>query len=128
MIGRRSFQPRSVKAITSEEKATRIARLCDAHKGQDIEILKVGDLCSFTDYMVLISGLSTTHLRALAEIHRVELKKLGVHSIGVEGGGDANWILTDYGDVVAHVFLNETRRYYNLERLWGDATRLEWRG
>lgn len=87
-------------------------------------------LCSFTDYMILVTGLSTTHLRAMVESISVEMKNNNVRALGVEGGKTASsaWILMDYGDVVVHLFQAEPRKYYNLERLWGDAPREPWEG
>ena len=112
--------------ITSEEKAVRVAQICDEQKGQDIAVLKVGDICSFTDYLVVATGLSDTHVRSLCETVNVALKKDDEFPLGIEGGDPSSgWVLMDYGDVVVHLFLAERRLYYNLERLWGDGVRVD---
>jgi ribosome-associated protein len=114
-------------AITSEDKAIFVAQLCDERKGDDIAILNVAELSGFTDYLILVTGTSSTHLRAMAETCSVELKKSRILPLGVEGERSTGWLLMDYGDVVVHLFIAETRQYYGLERLWGDAESLEWR-
>ena len=100
--------------------------MCDENKGEDIIALDVARLCGFTDYILLITGLSTTHLRAMSEMASIELKKTGELPLGVEGERSDGWILMDYGDIVIHFFLEETRTHYGLKRLWGDAPLLEW--
>lgn len=80
-------------------------------------------MSSVCDYFVIASGASTTQVRAIAD-HIVEKLKAKKEKLWhMEGGREALWILLDYGDVVCHVFLDETRRFYNLERLWSDAPR-----
>ena len=103
-----------------------VTRLCDENKGEDIAALHVDSLCGFTDYIILITGLSTTHLRAMSEMTSIEMKKAGLLPLGVEGERSDGWILMDYGDIVIHFFLEETRNHYGLERLWGDAPVLDW--
>ena len=83
-------------------------------------------MCSYTDYLLLVTGASSTHLRAMSEKFVTDLKQEGVYPLGKEGEQSSGWMLIDYGDVVAHLFLEETRDYYSLGRLWGDAPRLEW--
>lgn len=112
--------------IDSREKAIRIARLCDERKGEDIAVLHVEPLCSFTDYLVIVTGTSANHLRALSQSFVPELKGRGLLPLGAEGEQTGGWLLIDYGDVVVHLFLAESRAYYALERLWGDATETVW--
>lgn len=78
-------------------------------------------MSSVCNYFVIASGTSTTHVRALAEHIEKKLKEKGQGLWHIEGAREASWVLLDYGDVVAHIFLEETRRYYNLEHLWSDA-------
>jgi ribosome-associated protein len=90
-------------------------------------VIEVGDLLAITEYFVVASGSNDRQVRAIAE--EVE-RRLKQHSEGrsprtVEGLDDARWVLMDYGDFVVHVFLEEARRFYDLERLWGDAPRLD---
>ncbi len=90
-------------------------------------VIEVGDLLAITDYFVIASGSNDRQVRAITE--EVE-RRLKLHPGGrgprtVEGLDDARWVLMDYGDFVVHVFLDEARAFYDLERLWGDAPRLE---
>ena len=79
---------------------------------------KVSSIC---DYFVIASGTSTTHVKAISDNIIKILDKKGEKVWHVEGAREALWILLDCGDVVAHLFLDQTRRFYDLERLWGDA-------
>ncbi|HET9091720.1 MAG TPA: ribosome silencing factor [Acidimicrobiales bacterium] len=90
-------------------------------------VIDVGDLLAITDYFVVTSGSNDRQVRAIAEEveRRVKQGPGGRGPKTVEGLDDARWILMDYGDFVVHVFVEETRRFYDLERLWGDAPRLE---
>ncbi|MBI4247324.1 MAG: ribosome silencing factor [Candidatus Rokubacteria bacterium] len=87
----------------------------------DLLVLDVQGLSSVTDYFLVCSGRSTTHLQAITEAIRADLKDAGVRALHAEGLAASGWILLDYGDVLVHVFLEDTRVYYALERLWGDA-------
>lgn len=78
-------------------------------------------MSSVCDYFVIASGASTTQVRAIADHIREKLRKKLEKLWHVEGQREASWLLLDYGDVVAHIFLDNTRRFYDLERLWGDA-------
>lgn len=90
-------------------------------------MLDVGGIIGITDFFVITSGNNVRQVRTIADEVEQKLKEAGAASpIQVEGLGDASWVLLDYGDFVVHVFLRETRTYYDLERLWGDATRIGW--
>lgn len=92
-------------------------------KGQDIVCLNVHKLTQITDYMVIVTGTSTTHLRSLAdELHR-QVKAAGQPILGDEGREQAEWILVDLGGVVVHLLLARTRALYSLEDLWNFGTR-----
>lgn len=93
-------------------------------KAVDLVVLDVQRVSSVTDYFLVCSGKSTTHVDSIAEAIRSALKEHGVRPLHAEGVADSGWILLDYGDVLVHVFLEETRAYYALERLWGDAPAL----
>ena len=84
-------------------------------------MLDVQRVSSVTDYFLICSGKSTTHLQTITDAIRVELKEEGVQLRHAEGVAESGWVLLDYGDVLMHVFLEDTRIYYALERLWGDA-------
>ena len=103
------------------------ARAALAKKGEDPVILEVGAVLAITDAFVITSGTNPRQVRTIAE--EVELRvaqECGPKPLRVEGLDDARWVLLDYGDFVVHVFLDEVRRYYDLERLWSDAPRVEW--
>lgn len=103
------------------------ARAAAAKKGEDTLILEVGQILAITDSFVITSGSNPRLVRTIAE--EVEARvaaECGPKPLRTEGLDDARWVLLDYGDFVVHVFLDEVRRYYDLERLWSDAPRVEW--
>jgi ribosome-associated protein len=87
-------------------------------------VLDVQRVSSVTDYFLICSGKSTTHLETITDAIRAELRGEGVNVLHAEGLAESGWVLLDYGDVLMHVFLEDTRLYYALERLWGDAPTL----
>lgn len=89
-------------------------------------MLDVGDIIGITDYFVITSGANTRQVKTIAEEIERQMKERGVRSTQVEGMSDATWILMDFGGFIVHVFLQETRAYYGLERLWGDAPVVDW--
>ena len=110
-----------MSATASEETVRRAARAAVAKKAVDLLVLDVQGVSSVTDYFLVCSGRSTTHVRTIIEGIREELKEAGTRPLHAEGTPESGWVLLDYGDVLMHVFLEETRAYYALERLWGDA-------
>jgi ribosome-associated protein len=108
------------------ELAELVAETLDEKKGQDIVLLDVSELLWITDTFVIVSGGSNRQVQTLAEAVEERLKAEGVRPLRIEGKREAEWVLLDYGDVVVHVFQPATRDYYALERLWGDAPRVEW--
>ena len=90
-------------------------------KAVDLMVLDVQGLSSVTDYFVICSGRSTTHVATIVEAIRTAMKAAEVRPLHAEGTPESGWMLLDYGDVLVHVFLEDTRVYYALERLWGDA-------
>ena len=93
----------------------------DDRKGRSILALDVTKLTDVTDFMVLASGTSARHVRALVDSLRETARRCAVHVLGVEGEDTGTWVLVDLGDVVVHVMQAETRAFYDLERLWGEA-------
>ena len=90
-------------------------------------VLDVGEVLSIVEHFVITSAPNTRQVRTIAEEIEEQLKLAALGSpIRTEGLDDLTWVLLDYGDVVAHVFLDETRAFYDLERLWGDVPRLAW--
>ena len=107
--------------LTAERKVRRAARAALDRRATDVVVLDLQGLSSVTDYFLVCSGKSTTHMETITDAIRDELKSEGVRPRHAEGVAECGWILLDYGDVLMHVFLEETRTYYALERLWGDA-------
>jgi ribosome-associated protein len=99
-----------------------------AKKAEDIVVLDLRGLSTFTDFFVIMTGNSTRQNTAISDSIEQALKKNRLMPIGVEGRGPAEWILLDYGSFVVHVFSKQAREYYSLEKLWGDAPRLTWSG
>lgn len=107
--------------LSAEHKAQRAARAALDRKALDLVVLDVQSLSNVTDYFLVCSGRSTTHLASITEAIRAELKQDGVRPLHAEGATESGWVLLDYGDVLMHVFLEDTRAYYALDRFWGDA-------
>jgi ribosome-associated protein len=101
--------------------AQRAAMLCLDNKANDVVVLNLQGISSLTDYFIIASGTSDTHVRAVAEHVMEQLKKEGTRVHHVEGLQQGRWVLLDYVDFVVHVFHPALRSFYQLERLWGDA-------
>lgn len=93
-------------------------------KAEEVMILDVRGLTSYADYFVLATGTSDRQVKAIADAIEEDLKKAGHRSLGVEGYERGHWVLIDFGDVVAHVFYEETRNLYDIEGLWAEAPRI----
>jgi len=103
------------------------AAAASAKKADDIVALDVGDILSITDAFVITSATNTRQVRTIVdEIEKAMKEHASFPPTSIEGLDDATWVLLDYGDFVVHVFLDETRAYYELERLWTDAPRIDW--
>lgn len=98
------------------------AKALDAKRGKDIVALNVGEMTVITDYMVVATGMSQIQVRALAEHVEEELDKHEVFVRRREGLSEGRWCVLDYGDVMVHIFHEQDREYYQLERLWSDGT------
>lgn len=103
------------------------ARAADDKLGADTVVLAMGELLGVVDAFVVTSGRNDRQVRALVEEVEQRVKEHdGTAPIAVEGLSDASWVLMDYGDLVVHVFAEETRGYYDLEHLWSGAPRIAW--
>lgn len=98
------------------------AKALDDKRGKDIVALKVDELTVITDYMVIATGLSAPQVKALSDNVEEELAKLDVFPKHREGTAEGRWIVLDFGDVMVHIFHEQEREYYQLERLWSDGT------
>lgn len=103
------------------------ARAADEKGAADVVVLEVGPVMALCGHFVIASGTNTRQVRTIAEDVEAKVAEAGgPRPIRVEGLDDLRWVLLDYGDVVVHVFLDETRQYYDLERLWSDVARVPW--
>ena len=109
------------------EDARTCAQLADSFRGKDTILLDLTEITPICDYFVITTGASPRQLRALAEEVRQTMKARGNPPLGEEGDERSSWILQDYGDVVLHAFLPEARGLYDLEHLWSDARRIDWK-
>lgn len=100
-------------------------RCAEDKKAQDILVLRLAAITEFTDYFIICSGNSTRQTQAIADEITEQLKKVRVRPLQTEGYNTGQWILIDYGTFVVHVFTEESRKFYDLERLWRDAERVE---
>ena len=111
--------------MNSLEIAKETAKILDSKKGSAVKVVYIKDVSILSDYLVIATGTSSTHVKSLAEEVEVQLKDLGVTPTHVEGHRSNSWILIDYGNVIVHVFSEETRKFYDLERLWKDGKEIE---
>lgn len=108
--------------VPSEEQVRAAALAALDRKAHDLRVLDVARTCDFTDFFIICSGTNERQVAAIADAMLEACFKLGVKPLHVEGQTNARWVLLDFGgDFVAHVFLEEARRFYELERLWSDA-------
>jgi ribosome-associated protein len=111
----------------AQRRATIAARAASDKHGADIVVLDVGDIISITDAFVIVSANNTRQVRTIVEEIELALNvEEDVTPRSIEGFDDASWVLMDYGDAIVHVFLADTRAFYDLDRLWADAPRVEW--
>lgn len=104
--------------LTAEEKVEIIREAMDELKALDINVMQVSEKTHMTDYMVVCSGTSNIHIRAIADRVLERLKEHDIKGIRREGYSEARWVLMDFGDVVVHIFDPEDRKFYRLEDFW----------
>ena len=118
-----------LERTSSTERARIAARAADDKKGEDIVVLDVAEIMGIVDAFVIAHASNSRLVRTIVEeVKRQLLDQAGVKPRSIEGLDDMSWVLLDYGDVVVHVFLDATREFYGLERLWADAARIVWNG
>jgi ribosome-associated protein len=114
-------------ADSSERWAVLAAQAAASKKALDPVILAVGDVLAITDSFVIASAINTRQVRTIAEEIEQQVGAAGgPKPLRIEGLDDLHWVLVDYGEFVVHIFLQETRDYYELERLWSDVPRIAW--
>ena len=112
--------------INSEKLALDIAKILDTKKARDVKIIKVTEKTVIADYFVIAAGNSSTQVKSLAdEVEYVLSQEQGIKPTSIEGRGLGNWILLDYDSVIVHVFGNQAREFYNLEKLWAEGEEIQ---
>ena len=102
----------------------KIVKALDDKKGNDIQIIKIEELTIVADYFVICTANSNTHVRSLADEVEYQLEEAGIKADHIEGRA-TGWVLLEYKGVIVHIFIEESRNYYNLERLWEDAKKID---
>ena len=124
MSSRRVKTHRRAEAPAVEEKALLAREALIDKRALDPVLLDMREITVITDFFLICSGRSSVHIRALSEAVLDALGAAGFRPQGVEGKGEANWVLLDFGDLIVHIFSEEDREFYSLERLWSDAVRV----
>lgn len=119
---------REGRPLEGKDKALEAARAALDRKAKDILILDLKGLTIIADYFVICSGESTTQVKAITELVEERFDRAGIKPLGIEGLNYSHWVLMDYGDVIIHIFEEDTRTFYGLEKLWIDAGRIQLEG
>ena len=114
--------------LTAHEVAIHVTKALDEKKGIDIKLLKIDKISSLAEYFLICTGTSNTHVKTLCDYAEYAMEQVGEPLLGREGHRGNSWELLDYGAVVIHVFTEEAREFYNLERLWADAEVVDLKG
>ena len=107
--------------LSAKEVALAVTKALDEKKGIDIKLLRFEKISSLADYFIICTGTVNTHVKTLCDYAEYTLEQLGEPMLGREGHRGNSWELLDFGSVVVHVFTDEARKFYDLERLWADA-------
>ena len=110
---------------TPKEVAAIAAKALDDRKGVDIALLEIAEVTTLADHFLICTGTSSTHVKSLCDSVEEALDNAGEPALRREGHRGGTWVLLDYGCLVVHVFTEETRQFYDLERLWGDAKKVD---
>jgi len=116
---------RKTKPNPSKERARIIAQAAYDTQAVDLTVLDLSKISAFADYFVIATGTSDRQVQAICDRIEDALKKNGVHPLGIEGYQKGHWVLIDCGSVIAHVFYEEARAFYGLDKLWGDAAKVK---
>ena len=111
--------------MTSYESAILLAKALDGKKGEEIKVLKTEGLTTLADYFVICTATSTTQIKAMSAACEEAMEKQGERVHHIEGHRDGAWLLMDFSCVIVHVFTDEARKFYDLERLWADAQEVD---
>ena len=107
--------------LSAKKVAYEVTKALDEKKGQNIKLLKIDKVSSLADYFLICTGTVNTHVKTLCDYAEYTMEQLGEPMLGREGHRGNAWELLDYGSIVVHVFTQEAREFYSLERLWADA-------
>ena len=111
--------------LTAKEVATIATKAMDSKKGMNIKLLKIDRVSSLADYFLICTGTSNPHVKTLCDYAQYALEEAGETMLGREGHRSNTWELLDFGCVVIHVFTEDARKFYDLERLWADAEQVD---
>ena len=111
--------------LSAKEVAYQVTKALDDKKGKDIRLLRIAEVSSLADYFLICTGTSNTHVKTLCDYAEYTLEQLGEPLLGREGHRGNAWELLEYGSIVVHVFTEEAREFYSLERLWADAEQVD---
>ena len=111
--------------MTSYESAILLAKTLDSKKGEEIKVLKTEGLTTLADYFVICTATSNTQVKAMSDACEEAMEAHGERAHHIEGHRGGTWLLMDFSAVVVHVFTDEARKFYDLERLWGDAEEID---
>ena len=115
------MSPKEPSALNIQDKLREVVGAAQDRKAIDLRVLHVDEVSDFTEYFLICSGSSDRQVQAIAEGVQEKLRSDKVRPVGVEGLRHGGWVLMDYGDFVVHIFDDEIRSYYGLERLWADG-------
>ena len=114
--------------LSANEVALKVTKALDEKKGMDIKLLRIEKISSLADYFLICTGTSNTHVKTLCDYAQYIMEELGEPMLSREGHRGNSWELLDFGSVVVHVFTDEARKFYDLERLWADAEQVNLTG
>ncbi len=119
------MEPKKKQKLGAENKALLCGQTAMDKKAEDVRVLDVRAISSFSDYFVICSGHSTRHVQGIVRAIEETIDRNKEHPRGIEGLQEGQWVLMDYGDVVVHVFYSPARDFYDLEGLWSDAKTMD---
>ncbi len=117
----------SLVTASALERATLCARVAEDNKGKDTVVLDMRKITPLYDYFILTSGTSRRQIHTITEEVDVAMNSVGDKRLSIQGYDASRWVVQDYGDIIMHVFDQDTREYYSMEDLWADAPRIDWK-
>lgn len=111
--------------LSQEEEVKLIADIAAEEKAVDVLVMQVSDLTIIADYFIIASGRNTVHIRSIADAVISKLNEREINILRIDGYEDGKWIVIDLGAIIFHIFHEQERDHYNLEKLWGDAPKVE---